>query len=85
MSSEIHFEYDAEREVLIKCTSDDCPKIIRKSNLVWQYLGPNDESYARAIYLGQGCWERLDTISEDEASHILTEWGYSYENTQAEK
>ena len=80
MGAKIRYEFDAEREVLIKCEPEDLPKIIRKSNLKWQYLGPEDEQYAKAIFLGQGCWERIDTITEDEAQRILTQWGYSSEN-----
>ena len=74
----VRYEYDAERNILIKCSSGKLPKILRKSDLIWRDLGPQDESYARAIFLGQGCWERLDTISEEEAYRILTQWGYSF-------
>ncbi len=76
--SETIYEYDSERQVLIKCSSGDSPKIIRKGKLSWQELGAQDDQYARAIFLGQGCWERLDTISEEEALQILKEWGYFY-------
>lgn len=78
--NQIRYEYDSERNVLIKCSSEDLPKIIDKNNLVWRNLGPQDDSYARAIFLGQGCWERLDTITETEAQRILTQWGYPFEN-----
>lgn len=43
-----------------------------------------DELYCRAIYLGQGCWERLRSIDEAEALEILREWGYT-ENPPSEK
>lgn len=76
MSAIIRYEFDAERQVLIKCSSEDSPKIIEKNNLVWRDFGPKDESYARAIFLGQGCWERLDTINEEKAQSILAQWGY---------
>jgi len=79
MSTKIRFEFDAERQIMIKCSSEDSPKIIEKSNLIWRDFGPQDEPYARAIFLGQGCWERLDTITEDEAQRILTQWGYLLE------
>ena len=55
MSAKIRYEFDAERQVLIKCCPEDSPKIIRKSNLIWHDFGPEDEQYARAIFLGQGC------------------------------
>ena len=77
MSAIIRYEFDAERQVLIKCSSEDSPKIIEKSNLHWRDFGAQDEAYARAIFLGQGCWERLDSITEDEVQTILTRWGYS--------
>lgn len=76
MSAMIRYEFDAERQVLIKCSPEDSPKIIEKNNLVWRDFGPKDEPYARAIYGGQGCWERLDTIDEEKAQSILTQWGY---------
>ena len=76
MRAKVRYEFDEEREVLIKCSSEDLPKIIKKSNLVWKDFGPQDEQYERAIFLGQGCWERLESITETQATHILTQWGY---------
>jgi len=75
MSGKIRFEYDAERQILIKCPSEGRPKIIEKGELIWRDFAPQDEPYARAIFLGQGCWERLDTIDEEQARRILKEWG----------
>lgn len=77
MSTKVHYEYDAERQVLIRYSAKEMPKIIEKDNLVWRDLGPEHEQYARAIFLGQGCWERLDSITEDLAQLILIRWGYS--------
>ena len=77
MSTKVHYEFDVERQVLIRYSSQEMPKIIEKSNLVWRGLGPEHEQYARAIFLGQGCWERLDSITEEQAQWILTQWGYS--------
>ena len=74
--NETSYEYDDKYEVLIKRSPGDSPKIMRRNNLRWNDLGEQDEQYARAIYLGQGCWERLDTISEEKAQKILSEWGY---------
>ena len=59
MGANVRFEFDAERQVLIRCSSENSSQIIEKRNLIWRELGPQDESYARAIYLGQGCWESL--------------------------
>ena len=66
MNTKISYEYDAECQVLIKLSSGDLPKIIKKDNLIWRNFGAEDDRYARAIFLGQGCWERLDTITEEE-------------------
>ena len=33
--------------------------------------------YARAIYLGEGCWDDLTTITEEDGERLLREWGYS--------
>ena len=82
MSAIIRYEFDAERQVLIKCSSEDSPKIIEKSNLIWRDFDAQDETYARAIFLGQGCWERLDSITENEAQIILTRWGYCSETNE---
>lgn len=56
-------------------------KIMYRSELRWRPLSEEqDNSYLRAIYLGQGCWDRLDCISEEEAQQVLQEWGYSEED-----
>lgn len=80
MRGKDRFEFDAVLQVMIRCPFEGSPKIMEKSALVWRDLGPDDESYARAIWLGQGCWERLDTLTEEEARRILAQWGYSFEN-----
>ncbi len=55
--------------------NNQSPKIMRKSDPVWRSFGPQDDPYMRAIFLGQGCWERLDSISEDRARRIMEAWG----------
>lgn len=80
MGGKARYEYDAERGVLIRCPSEGMPKIMDKSSLVWRDFGPQDDPYLRAILMGQGCWERLDTISSAEAERVLTEWGYPFED-----
>ena len=49
-----------------------------KNELKWEsFLGNSKhEFYARAIYLGQGCWDELYIIDEWEAMNMLREWGY---------
>ena len=53
------------------------PRIITKNNLIWENLSsrPEYDSYFRAAFLGQGCWERLGEISADKALEMLKEWG----------
>ena len=80
MGGKARYEYDAERGVLIRCPSEGMPKIMDKSSLVWRDFGPQDDPYLRAILMGQGCWERLDTISAAEAERVLTEWGYPFDD-----
>lgn len=67
------YEYDSESKVLIKIPQNELPKQCSKSNPVWTDL-ENDSPYMRAIFLGQGCWERLDTVSEEKALSLLNEW-----------
>ncbi len=81
MDNRIDYKYDATCGVLIKISYLSV-KIIKKNNLVWKKLGPEDEMYARAIYLGQGCWERLDNITEEKALDILAQWGYNQEKEE---
>lgn len=76
MDERIKYEYDEKYQVMIKCSSKALPRIIRKSDPVWRDFGPQDEPYERAVFLGQGCWERLDTIGEEQAKLILAQWGY---------
>ena len=79
MKKRTYYEYDKRMQVLIRMSHDKAPQIIDKKNLRWRYLGPDDDRYARAIYLGQGCWDDLTTITEEEGDRILREWGYSEE------
>lgn len=47
---------------------------------------PNDEDelYTRAVWLGEGCWEDLDEITEEEAEQVLRDWGYSQNPPEAQ-
>ena len=69
------YEYDAERSVLICLKQGAAPRIISKDNPQWRTLGAADEQYRRAICLGEGCWERLESVNEAAAACILHEWG----------
>ena len=68
------YQYDAERAVMIRLETGAAPRIISKSDPHWRALGADDEEYARAIYFGEGCWERLETVDEEAAARILSEW-----------
>ena len=71
MEKRPRYEYDAEMQILVKIPAyRGLPTVISKRVPHWGDLGPEYESYARAIYLGQGCWERLETISEERAQKI---------------
>ena len=79
----IYYEYDFRtKNVLIrKLDKDSPPEILHKGDEKWEILAPRldykDESYCRAIYLGQGCWEDLERITEEKAEEILKQWGYT--------
>ena len=73
----IGYEYDSERGAMVRTSDDGMPLIICKREPRWKALGGLDDSYSRAIYIGQGCWERLDTIDEEKAQQILKEWGHA--------
>ena len=76
------YEYDSEfNNVLIRKRRNGLfPEILHKGDAKWSVLVPQpdymDESYARAVYIGQGCWENLKTITDEEAEDILRSWGY---------
>ena len=70
------YEYDKECEVIVRHNHDELPMLMRKSKLVWENVfDDGNNSYARAIFLGQGCWDRLINISLEEAEKKLKEWG----------
>lgn len=69
------YEYDAERSVLLKIEQGKAPRIISRDEPQWRALSEADEPYRRAVFLGEGCWERLETVSEETAAGILQEWG----------
>lgn len=78
MSEIFYYEFDEKFQTLIRyrAGASDIQQISR-GNLVWHHA---DDPYLRALWLGQGCWERLETIREDEAQRILSKWGYSLSN-----
>lgn len=73
----MYYEYDSKCEVLIRMGEGKLPEICKKSDPEWKLLlsgSAENEQYARAVYLGQGCWERLRDVSEEEAILILKKW-----------
>lgn len=84
------YQYDfVSKDVLIRRLDDEnVPEILHKGDERWDILSPSadykDEEYCRAVYLGQGCWEDLKFITEDEAAAILKEWGYTEDPPRAE-
>ena len=78
----VYYKYDySSKDVLIRRLEEaSSPEILHKGNREWETLKPRpdykDEDYCRAIYLGQGCWEDLKDITEEEAADILEQWGY---------
>ena len=57
-------------------------EIIHKYEKRWKPImeSREDDNYARAVIFGEGCWERLDFITEEEAEAILKEWGVEEED-----
>lgn len=69
-----NFQYDKIHEVLIK--SGRRPMILHKTEGKWRPLDFNiDANYGRALFLGEGWWEYLDDISDEEAKKIANEYG----------
>lgn len=69
----VGYQYDRKAEVLIKTEPRRMPVQCSKKEPVWKYL-ENDGNYMRAIYLGEGCWEQLETITEETAQKLIEEW-----------
>ena len=66
---------DSRRNVLIRIAPDHRQSVMEKSTGIWRPFDPQrDDSYARALILGEGCWEDLDLIAEAEALEILRQW-----------
>ena len=75
MGRKTQYEYDDKAQVFIRIPTRGSPMVASRTEPHWGNLGSKYESYAQAIYRGQGCWDRLDTISEEKAQEILKEWG----------
>ena len=75
------FDIRKQNVLIRKRDKNSAFEILHKGDEQWKLLKPQpdyqDENYCRAMYLGQGCWEDLEEISEEEAAMVLKEWGYS--------
>ena len=70
------YHYDEGSGVLIRYRTDHKLFVLEKRTLSWRPFDyEKDDSYGRAIFLGQGCWEDLEIIDEKEALKIIEEWG----------
>ncbi|MDD6219816.1 MAG: hypothetical protein PUB85_02335 [Clostridia bacterium] len=67
------FEYDKSFDVLIIKNDVGVYKQIEKADFRLNNF-EDDGEYMRAIFLGQGCWERLEEISKEKAIEILKSW-----------
>ena len=66
---------DTRRDVLIRVAPDHRRSVLEKSAGTWRPFDPQrDDSYARALIFGEGCWEDLDLLEEAEALEILRQW-----------
>ena len=87
MSAFYEYDYVSEDVLIRQLDGETTPEILHKGDTKWEYLRPRpdykDESYCRAVYLGQGCWEDLKTINQDEADKILKQWGYTEDPPKA--
>ena len=77
----MQYTFDIRKRIVLirKRDSDGSLEILHKGDNEWKPLKPQpdyrDEEYCRAMYLGQGCWEDLEQITEEEAVEILKGWG----------
>lgn len=71
------YQYDVRtKNVIIRRLDDGLPEILHKGDKEWRliYAGGEDDLYARAVKFGEGCWEDLKIITEDEALRIIESW-----------
>lgn len=85
----MYYQYDSHyKNVLIRTAQGRFPEILHKGDKQWNILAPKpndpDEMYTRAVYLGGGCWERLDDVEEDDVEAILKKWGYEVAPPEAD-
>lgn len=67
--------YETDNYAIIQIGGlEEVGRMITKTKLKWESVY-NDDSYSRAVFLGQGCWDRLKDISPEEAHAMLEGWG----------
>ena len=74
----MRYETNGDADIIIQMGGPEGTRIISKCSLKWESLLGNSkyESYARAVYLGEGSWDDLYEIDEWEAEDMLRKWGY---------
>ena len=70
------------KDVLIRrLDGESVVEILHKGDKNWALLAPRadyrDEEYCRAVYLGQGCWEDIEFITEEKAMEIMAQWEHA--------
>lgn len=79
--ADYRYDFTTDDVLIRKLDGNSTYEILHKGDKSWQLLRPRpdykDEDYCRALFLGQGCWEDLKQISEEDCAKILMNWGYS--------
>ncbi len=83
------YQYDVrKKDVLIRTDKDRKPEILHRGDEKWQLLMPKpedpDDEYTRAVWLGGGCLEDLESLDDIDLEEILEEWGYQENPPEAE-
>ena len=77
----INYAYDRDKNILIRhrVGSNGFIHEVRSYYDKKWIIVPNKENkyeeYARAIFLGQGAWDRMESITNEEAYRIMRMWG----------
>ncbi len=70
--------YDKEFEVMAQLERKNIPLRVRsRKDIGWTYVPNKDhkyEEYSEAILIGEGCWDRLEKIPDDDAKKIIKDW-----------
>ena len=67
---------DRKAEAVIKLVDRNFYIFFRNEGK-WRLLdtqNPLEDAYGRALFLGEGLWQDLDDISDEEGNRIVEEW-----------